>query len=379
MSHNDYAKNGQFSYYQQMMDVFFERSPLNMMIIGEQLEIVCVNQAFCSVFAYTDAALNKKLFSDICTDISRQAIELFLKQLSSDNTPKELVCKCIDEKGNIIDTTIGFNVLNHSDDNTVRFVLTFHIEKTKRMEAELKEKNLQLQKYIDSNLQLENFAYIASHDMKEPLRMIGNFSQLLRRRHLDKLDAEGKEFVHYIFEGAKNMNRLINDILSYSRVNTDEYTYDRIHLMDFIYNILHNLKASILENKGEIIVGEQMPEYIVANKTTYSQLFQNLISNALKFHQKGKAPLIKIEAEERGNSYLFSISDNGIGIAPEYHERIFILFKKLHNKVEYTGTGIGLALCKKIVEKHSGEMWVESEPGQGATFYFTLPRLNITQ
>jgi len=246
------------------------------------------------------------------------------------------------------------------------------ISARKKAEKELKDKNVQLEKYINSNLQLENFAYIASHDMKEPLRTIGNFTQLLKRRYKDQFDEEGKEFLEFIISGAKSMNRLINDVLSYSRVNSQEYDLEQVNLSHLLFNITNNLRETIGETGAELIIGE-IPELIEVNKTSYTQLFQNLIVNALKFHKEGEKNIIEVGSERRENDWLFWVKDNGIGIAPEYHERIFVLFKKLHSKAEYVGTGIGLALCKKIVEKHNGEMWVESELDKGATFYFTLP------
>ncbi len=246
------------------------------------------------------------------------------------------------------------------------------INARKKAEEELKTKNIQLEKYIDSNLQLENFAYIASHDMKEPLRTIGNFTQLLKRRYKDKFDEEGEEFLEFIISGVKSMNRLINDVLSYSRVNSQEYDLEEVNLVHLLFNITNNLRETIRETEAELIIGD-MPETIKVNKTSCTQLFQNLIVNALKFHQQDKKNIIEVGSKRREKDWLFWVKDNGIGIAPEYHNRIFVLFKKLHNKSEYIGTGIGLALCKKIVEKHNGEMWVESELGKGATFYFILP------
>lgn len=246
------------------------------------------------------------------------------------------------------------------------------ITEQKKSEDAIKEKNIELQKYIDSNLQLENFAYVASHDMKEPLRNIGNFSQLLHRRYHDIIDEEGKEFINYIVKGVKNMNGLLDDLLAYSRVNSQEYHYEYANTNDMLVLILNDLRYAIEEREAEITV-KNIPEMIYINKTMMLKVFQNLIVNAIKFTPY-TTPKIIIDSHDSGDFWEFSVQDNGIGIAAEYHERIFILFKKLHNKIDYAGTGIGLSICKKIIEKHSGRIWVDSELGKGATFRFTIPK-----
>ncbi len=243
----------------------------------------------------------------------------------------------------------------------------------KKAEEALKEKNLELQKYIDSNLQLENFAYVASHDMKEPLRNIGNFTQLLHRRYHSLMDEDGKEFIDYIIKGVKSMNLLIDDLLSYSRVNSLEYDIVDTRTDDILFLINNNLNEVIKEREAVLSI-KNIPKTIRVNKTMFTQLFQNLIANAIKFTPLGTPPQIIVDTLDEGDFWQFSIQDNGIGIAPEYHERIFVLFKKLHNKTKYAGTGIGLAICKKIIEKHGGRIWVVSEVGKGATFHFTIPK-----
>lgn len=247
------------------------------------------------------------------------------------------------------------------------------ITEKKNAEEALKEKNLELQKYIDSNLQLENFAYVASHDMKEPLRNIGNFTQLLYRRYYDVIDDDGKEFIDYIITGVKGMNLLIEDLLSYSRVNSKEFEMGVVFTDKILFWVENHL-GKILNERNAVLRSENIPETINANKIMCIQVFQNLITNAIKFTPPDVNPKITIKSRDVGDFWEFSVQDNGIGIAPEYHERIFILFKKLHNKTEYEGTGIGLAICKKIIEKHGGRIWVESETGKGATFYFTIPK-----
>lgn len=243
-----------------------------------------------------------------------------------------------------------------------------------QLQAKLQEldvKNRQLQKYIDSNMQLENFAYIASHDLREPLRTMANFAQLLSRKYEKVLDAPAKEYVNFIVNGSRNMNQLIEDLLAYSRVNTDEHVVEPVALKRMVFQVLHELNNFISQNRATIHY-DNIPETISGNRTKLKQLFQNLISNAIKFHRPDVAPVVHIEAENLNSHWKFAVRDNGIGIEEDYYDKIFLLFKKLHNKKQFQGTGIGLALCKKIVEQHHGSIWLESVPGEGTTFYFTI-------
>lgn len=276
------------------------------------------------------------------------------------------------ENGELMHTQNTVIRLPAPSDHLAVYIFRDITEKKKAEEA-LKEKNLELQKYIDSNLQLENFAYVASHDMKEPLRNIGNFTQLLHRRYHSLMDDDGKEFIDYIIKGVKSMNLLIDDLLSYSRVNSVEYDIAEANTEDIIFLIKNNL-SKISEERNATLTIKEIPKTVRVNKTMFTQLFQNLIANAIKFTPLDTAPQIVVDTLDKGDFWCFSVQDNGIGIAPEYHERIFVLFKKLHNKTKYEGTGIGLAICKKIIEKHGGRIWVKSESGKGATFYFTIPK-----
>lgn len=224
---------------------------------------------------------------------------------------------------------------------------------------------------IESNEELERFAYVASHDLQEPLRMVTSFLQLLEKRYNDKLDKKAKEYIAYAVDGAERMKKLILDLLEYSRVNTSSIEREQVNLND----ILQELKltyARILEETGGSLTMNKMP-VIKANRTQITQLFQNLVSNAIKY-KSDEPPVIQISAEEEHNYFKFTITDNGIGIDPKFYNKIFILFQRLHNREQYSGTGIGLAICKKIVDKHNGKIWVASSPGKGSTFYFTISK-----
>jgi PAS domain S-box-containing protein len=221
-----------------------------------------------------------------------------------------------------------------------------------------------------SNQELEQFAYIASHDLQEPLRMVSSYVQLLAKRYRGKLDPDADEFIGFAVDGAARMQRLINDLLLYSRVGTRGKPFEPIDSYQALAAALDNLQLAIADN-GAAVSHDALPTVMV-DGSQLTQLFQNLIGNAIKFH--GAAPpRIHVSAREQEKEWLFSIRDNGIGIAAEDFERIFVIFQRLHSRGDYPGTGIGLAVCKRIVERHGGKIWLESEPGKGTTFFFTLP------
>ncbi|UCH89729.1 MAG: PAS domain S-box protein [Thermoplasmata archaeon] len=221
-----------------------------------------------------------------------------------------------------------------------------------------------------SNAELQQFAYVASHDLQEPLRMVASYVQLLARRYKGKLDADADDFINFAVDGATRMHNLINDLLAYSRVGTRGNDFGLTDCTAVLNQAIANLQPVIEENKA-IITHTCLPT-IMADETQLVQLFQNLISNAIKFHGN-EPPQIHVSAERKENGWQFSVRDNGIGIDPEYAKRIFVIFQRLHNKTEHPGTGIGLAICKKIVGRHGGIIWVESECRKGAIFYFTIP------
>lgn len=223
----------------------------------------------------------------------------------------------------------------------------------------------------ESNAELERFAYVASHDLQEPLRMVSSFLQLLNKRYKDKLDQKAHEYIAYAVDGAERMKRLILDLLEYSRVNSSITEKEDVDINEVIDDLRRTYKNLLRETNGTIYT-QKLP-LVKGNKTQILQLFQNLIGNALKY-RSDKPPVINVFYKEENNAYKFSIADNGIGIDAKFFQKIFIIFQRLHQREQYSGTGIGLAICKKIIEKHGGKIWLDSTPGHGSTFYFTLPK-----
>ncbi len=243
----------------------------------------------------------------------------------------------------------------------------------REMEAAKRTTERQAQELAASNAELKQFAYIASHDLQEPLRMVAGYTQLLAKRCHGRLDPEAQEFVAFILDGVKRMRQLITDLLAYSRAGRSE-TFGPVEVEECVRGSLANLKAA-LEESHATVEHQPLPE-VCGDRTQLTQLFQNLIGNAVKYRGQ-QVPRVKIRVEPKPGEWLFAIEDNGIGIDPKYSERIFQAFQRLHTREEYAGTGIGLAICKKIVESHGGRIWVESEPGRGSTFFFTLPAQGV--
>lgn len=248
------------------------------------------------------------------------------------------------------------------------FAVTFDdISVRKRAEQELK---LALASLEESNEELQRFAYVASHDMQEPLRTVSTYMQLLEQRYAEKIDADATEFIAFAVDASNRMRLMIDDLLTYSRIGIQGKDFEKVDLGLIYDRVTGDLMASIDSNQAEITRGF-LPQ-VTADPSQMIQLMQNLIGNAIKF-RGSQPPKIHVEAENIGDEWVFCVSDNGIGIEPEYSERIFVIFQRLQDRTQYPGTGIGLSICKRIVERHEGKIWVESQPGKGARFFFTLP------
>ncbi|MGZ7068455.1 MAG: sensor histidine kinase, partial [Methanobacterium sp.] len=261
-------------------------------------------------------------------------------------------------------------VPEYNPNNKIESVLIISRDITARKQAEeqLKEIITELER---SNQELQSFAYITSHDLQEPLRSIASYAQLLKRRYKGQLDSDADDFIEYMVSGATRLQDMIKGLLDYSRVGTQGEEFKEFDSEDALNNTLSNLKSSIEECNAEV-THDKLP-VITADESQITRVFQNLMGNALKFRKEGIMPKIHIKARKEDNEYVFSVHDNGIGMEKQYSDRIFEVFKRLHPIGEYEGTGIGLAVVKRIVERHGGHIWVESELGKGTTFYFTIP------
>lgn len=222
-----------------------------------------------------------------------------------------------------------------------------------------------------SNAELEQFAYVASHDLQEPLRMVSAYVQLLERRYKGHLDAQADKYIHYAVDGAKRMEALIAALLEYSRAGRAALRREPVDVARVLADVLVTLKKTI-DDSGAIVTHGALPT-LRSDETQLTRVLQNLLANALKFHRPGVLPRVHVSAERRDRTYVLSVRDNGIGIEPGYSERVFVIFQRLHTLQEYPGTGIGLAICKKVIERLGGTIWFDSEPGRGTTFFFELP------
>jgi PAS domain S-box-containing protein len=273
--------------------------------------------------------------------------------------------------GEEIPVEIGLNPMQTADE---LFILAAIIDITERKKNEVEMKR-SIDELARSNAELEQFAYVASHDLQEPLRMVSSYMQLLARRYQGKLDKDADEFIAFAVDGAGRMKTLINDLLTFSRVGTRGKELVPIKLDDVFNRAIHTMEVTLEESDAQI-THDPLPQ-VLADEGQMLQLFQNLLGNALKF--RGDAtPKVHVGARRDKDRWLLYVRDNGIGIDPQFWERIFVIFQRLHNREEYEGTGIGLAICRKIVERHGGHIWVESEPGKGSTFYFTLTPVEAT-
>lgn len=250
------------------------------------------------------------------------------------------------------------------------------ISERKRYEQHLEELNIQINKRVEelaiTNAELEQFAYVASHDLQEPLRMVTRFLSEIERKYDDKLDEKGKEYIHYAVDGAQRMRILILDLLEYSKVGKFDQKIEEINMNTLLEEIAHYNELSLKENNATLL-WENLPT-IHNRKTPMQLVFQNLIGNAVKYHKSDSPIHIEISYSDLITKWQFCVSDNGIGINPIFFEKIFIIFQRLHPKQEYSGTGIGLAICKKIIEAQGGKIWVDSEEGKGSQFYFTVSK-----
>lgn len=333
--------------------------------ISVEGKVTDVNKATEDVTGYTREQLVGTDFSDYFTEPEKARAGY--KQVFTGGFVKDYPLVIRHKTGKM--TNVLYNASVYRDvRGEVQGVFAAARDITERMAME-NEIRRTVEKLRQSNAELEQFAYVASHDLQEPLRMVASYVQLLERRYRGKLDRDADEFIAYAVDGANRMRGLIDDLLTYSRVDRLGKPFEPSELESILIIVLRNLQESIAETDA-VVTHDKLP-VVVADDAQLVQLFQNLIGNAIKFHGK-EPPRVHISVQNQETEFLFSVRDNGIGIAPEYFDRLFKIFQRLHTKEEYPGTGIGLAVCKKIVERHGGHIWLESQVGKGSTIYFTL-------
>ena len=322
-----------------------------------------------SEFGYEPSELLGQHFTDILRPEDQgRFLELFVQDLESPAAHRyELRARTKDGSWVWLGVSVSYQVV---DGVAVAMQgIARNIHERKLAEARLERLMSDLAR---SNTELEQFAYVASHDLQEPLRMVASYVQLLERRYQGKLDDDASEFIGFAVDGANRMQRLINDLLSYSRVGTQGKTFQPVNMSNVLRTALSNLQVAVSESGAEV-THDGLPE-LRGDESQLVQLLQNLIANAIKFHGEAQ-PRIHISVAAEKSEWLFRVKDNGIGIDQRYADRIFVIFQRLHTRQQYAGTGIGLALCKRIVDRHRGRIWVESTPGQGSTFCFTMPMI----
>jgi PAS domain S-box-containing protein len=338
--------------------------------VGLDGRFVRVNPRLCEVLGYSEAELRTMTAKDISHPEDRDLADApRARLLAGEIDSARLEKRYIRKDGRVVWMALAIAFERDPEGRPLYAIsILDDITERKQAEAALREAHEELKR---SNSELEQFAYVASHDLQEPLRMVSSYTQLLGRRYGGKLDSDAREFMGYIVDGAARMKQLIEDLLAYSRVGTKAKDFKPLDLERSLARALANLKAAIDES-GAVVSYDPLPE-LAADPVQIAQVFQNLIGNALKFRSEA-APRIHVAAAEKPEAWEFAVRDNGIGIEPQYFERIFMLFQRLHNKGEYPGTGIGLAIVKKVVERHGGLVRVESKPGEGSAFIFTLPK-----
>ncbi len=337
-----------------------------LMVIDPDEIIQRVNQAAINLLGYERTELVGRSAGDVFGN-GVDDLSLF-KQSGPDDVIRSIDTSLVTKSGRRIPVSLSGSVMR-DDDGEIQGMVCVAKDITERIRTQdMLER--QTQELARSNSELEQFAWVASHDLQEPLRRVASYTQLLSKRYKGKLDADADEFIDFAVDGATRMRRLINDLLALSRVGTRAKDFEPTDCEAVYDRTLVNLQG-LVEDSGALVTHDRLPT-VMGDGTQLGQLFQNLIANAIKF--RGDEQLtVHVGAEQRNGHWEFCVRDNGIGIDPEYAERIFVVFQRLHGKGDRPGTGIGLAISKKIVERHGGRIWVSSLPDEGATFFFTLP------
>ncbi len=346
----------------------FLHAPIGMAIADPNGRFLHVNPAFCRIVGYSQEELAEKGWLDLLhpgAEGGGQAFPLALEGIPS----LEMETRYRHKSGRTVLVQWNISLVRDSQGNPVYQIGQItDINDRKRVEEKLKQYAAELE---SSNQDLQHFASVASHDLQEPLRMVRSYLELIERRYRGKLDAEVDEFIGYAVDGAGRMQALIRDLLTYSRIGTHGRSFTQVDCAVALNQAMRNLSVALEESGAVVTTDENLP-VLMADDVQLIQLFQNLIGNAVKF-RSAEPPRVHVACQTQEGRWMLSVSDNGIGIDPKFAERIFVLFQRLHSQAKYPGTGIGLALCKRIVERHGGRIWVEPRPGSGSELRFTMP------
>lgn len=342
----------------------------------ETLQIKYINNGGLKNLGYTEEEITGLTILDIQPDFTEQSFREMIKPLINQEKEKIVFIAMHKRKDGSTYPAESHLQLLKQNDREIFLAIVLDVTERTQSEAIKKQLNENLEKRAvelqASNSELQRFAYVASHDLQEPLRMVTSFLQLLNKKLAGTLDEKSKTYIDYAVDGAERMKNLIHDLLEYSRVGSMEFKITEVDCNE-IMKTLNSFYSLALKEANAILDIKPLP-VIKAVKPQILQLFQNLVDNALKYNES-RPPEIEVGYSEEPTAYQFYVKDNGIGIDPKYFDKIFVVFQRLHNKSEYSGTGIGMSICKKIVSQHGGRIWVESEPGEGTTFYFTIPKI----
>ncbi len=313
---------------------------------------------------------SKRTFKNLLHPEDRQRAKEALNQHLQNNIPFDIEYRLTTKQGEYRWFRACGKASQEENSQTTRMVGTLQDIHTQKLHED--ELETLVVKLKQSNNDLERFAHVASHDLQEPLRVISSYVQLINKRYNDKLGDGAKEFFGFIVDGCKRMQQLINDLLDFSRVVQNDLVTSNVDLKETMKHVERNL-AKKMESSAAILTHKDLP-IVIANRSLLERLLQNLVNNSLKYQDTSTPPMIEVNAKEDDHEWVISVKDNGIGIDEKYFDKIFIIFQRLHTVDEYSGTGVGLAICQRIVHAHGGRVWVESTLGEGTTFNFTLPK-----
>jgi PAS domain S-box-containing protein len=352
----------QQNHLRRRAEQFFNLSPDLLCTINSSLRVQDLNPAWELTLGYPGDDLKGRLLSNFIHPDDWTMTQSALRRIAEEGSGR-FENRCRHKRGHY--RWLAWVVVNSSQDQLL-YAAARDITERRLAEERMQQQTDELER---SNRELQEFAYVASHDLQEPLQMVSNHVQLLSRRYRGKLDKDADEFIDFAIEGSSRLKSLISDLLAYSKVGTSDRESAPVEMETVFARVMETYQPMIDESKGSII-HDALP-VVLGNHEQLIQLLQNLIDNSIKFRSK-EPPRIQVGARQLSERWLIFVRDNGIGIDPQYTERVFVIFQRLHSRDDYPGTGIGLAICRKIIERHGGHIWVDSEPGKGATFYFTL-------